>query len=112
MSYSNVKRRRLNAKISKELRFEMDEFLQRADTENPIICLIKDTDSRWIFGSYGPENIETVAPMLEEVGEVLLYELEDYLIACPQYDQISDLEGKSISCGNIGEGLLLNDADI
>jgi hypothetical protein len=112
MPYSNVKRGRINAKIAKELRFEMKRFLDNSDIVEPIICMLKETNSKWTYGAYGSDNIKTLAPMLEKIGEVLLYEIDNLIIACPQYDQISELEGKIIRRGNPGEGLLLDETNI
>ena len=63
---------------------------------------VSDSEHRWTFAAYGPENLEGLRPMYNEVGQPLLYEVDGLVAAIPQYHLVAELEGKTIGLGERG----------
>lgn len=96
--------KRIPGSISPRAREVMLEFLERAGSREAVICLMKGRatdetgrpgDEMWTFGTYEPENIRSLETDFAEMGHSLLYELDEMIIAIPQFhllDEIIDKE--------------------
>jgi hypothetical protein len=85
-------------------------FLDGITDYQPTLTLMKgwtdhDTELRWTYGAYGPDNIAHVAPEVEKLGYALLYAVEDLTVAIPQFQYLPLLKGKMFDLGD--KGLLL-----
>jgi hypothetical protein len=87
----------LDMKVSPELRTTLRAFLSRITDYEPTLCLMKDTDGRWSYGAYGPENIKHVGADLDRLGHSLLYRADELVFAIPQFQFLSELSGKELA---------------
>ena len=90
-----------------EARDRIDAFLARITEYPPTLTLMKgratgDTEERWRYAAYGPENIKHVEPALRELGKPLLYAIDGYIAAIPQFQLILEREGKCLGVGERG----------
>jgi hypothetical protein len=93
----------LDLQLSIELVQRVTRFLHSIKEFPATLCLLKgkalgeDTAPRWTYGSYGPDNISAVEPELAQLGHPLLYKVGDLIVAIPQYQLVSELEGKTLA---------------
>jgi hypothetical protein len=97
----------VDVKFTEEARSRIDAFLSLITDYPPILALMKgrasgDTVERWRYAAYGPENIKHVEPELLQLGKPLLYAVDGYVAAIPQFQFIHELEGKSLGIGERG----------
>ena len=77
------------------------DYLKRHGSPDAVICLLKvtmdvETEEKWIFGHYEPENIKSLEPQLAREGQCLLYELDSMIVAIPQFDRLDEIIGKEV----------------
>jgi hypothetical protein len=97
----------IDVTFTAEARRVIDAFLSSIVDYPPTLALMKgrasgDTEDCWRYGAYGPDNIKHVEPPLLELGKPLLYAVDGYIAAVPQFQFIHELEGKSLSVGERG----------
>lgn len=102
--------KKLNTKITDRLKEEIANFLDHSDVEAPTLCIMKgsvgeETEEKWIYGAYGPENIEKLVPEFRSQGYELLYDIDGLTVAVYQPRLISELGGKTLDSG--GDRLIL-----
>jgi len=83
------------------------QFLSRITDYTPTLCLLKghpenEPEERWIYGAYGPENIQALSPEFEKLGYGLLYKISGMVVAISMPDRIPELLGKTIDVGEKG----------
>ena len=96
--------KKLNTKITDRLKEEIADFLGHTEVEEPTLCLMKgsvgeETEEKWIYGAYGPENIEKLVPEFRSQGHELLYDIDGITVAIYQPHLISELDGKILDSG-------------
>ena len=99
-------------RIEPSTRKVLIDRLKRDGSPDAVICLLKgtindETDRKWFFGVYEPENIQSIEIGLVSVGQSLLYELDNMIVAIPQFDRLDEIIGKEMSLRS-GE-LVFND---
>lgn len=97
----------LDLTFSPEAKARVRAFLDSITDYQATLCLTKgwtdkDPEMRWSYGAYGPDNIAHVAPELESHGHALLYAVEELAVAIPQFQYLSELEGKTLDLGRKG----------
>ena len=95
--------------FSPQARAKIDAFLARITGYPPTLCIMKgrtlpETDDKWTYGAYGPDNLKALAPDLDRLGKPLLYAVDGLSVAIPQYHLVHELEGKVLE---LGEGCLI-----
>ena len=58
-----------------------------------------DTEERWRYAAYAPENVKAVTAMVAEHGKPLLYSFDGFIAAIPQFQLIDELAGKTLGLG-------------
>jgi hypothetical protein len=102
--------RRLRVKLLPEVRQVLESILSSAKDIQPTICFTKgrednEREERWTVGAYSRAQIIE----MERVGRPLLYSVERFVVAIPQYELINELEDKTFGLGP--HGLLLLDRE-
>ena len=97
----------LDLTLSLEVKAYIGAFLQGITDYTPTLTLLKarrddDTEDRWMYAAYGPENISAMTPDLESRGHALLYSFDGLVAAIPQFDLLSELAGKMLALGPKG----------
>ena len=97
----------VNVKFTAEAKGHIDAFLATITDYPPTLALMKgrasgDTVERWRYSAYAPENIKRVEPELLQLGKPLLYAVDGYVAAIPQFQLIHELEGRSLGIGERG----------
>jgi hypothetical protein len=95
--------------FSPQARAKIDAFLARITEYPPTLCIMKgrtlpETDDKWTYGAYGPDNLKALAPDYERLGKPLLYAVDGLSVAIPQYQLVHELEGKVLE---LGDGCLI-----
>jgi hypothetical protein len=82
-------------------------YLASSSVESPTLCLMKgrtsgESEDRWMWGIYGPDNIESLTSDLARLGHSLLYEFSGLTVAIPQFHLLPELIGKTLGAGARG----------
>lgn len=101
--------RTLDVKFTPEARARIVQFLASIRDYEPTLALMKgwtdsDPELRWRYGAWAPAHVERLGPAFEGQGHPLLYSVDGFVVAIPQYQFIPELEGKTLGLGN-GEEL-------
>src|SRR2546423_9311170 len=98
---------KLKVTITPEARNRALTLLANTDVHNPTLCLMKgrslgESEDRWGWGIYGPDNIKFLKPNLALRGHTLLYEVDGLMVAIPQSNFVRELDGKTLGVGERG----------
>jgi hypothetical protein len=109
--------RTLDVKFTPEARARVVQFLASISDYEPTLTLKKgwtDTDPelRWSYGAYAPANLEALGPEFDRLGYPLLYLVDGLLVAIPQYQFVSEIEGKTLGLGKGGLTVLTREPGV
>jgi hypothetical protein len=95
--------RPLRVKLLPEVTQALESILSSAKDIQPTICFTKgrvdnEREERWTVGAYSRAQISE----MERVGKPLLYSVETFVVAIPQYELINELEDKIFGLGAHG----------
>jgi hypothetical protein len=98
---------KLDVTITPEARNRAVTLLANTDVRDPTLCLMKgrtlgESEDRWGWGIYGPDNIKFLKPNLALRGHTLLYELDGLTVAIPQFNFVPELVGKTLGVSDRG----------
>ena len=97
----------IDVELTTEAREQALLLLANSSIATPTLCLMKgrasyDTEDRWRWGIYGPDNISQVTSDLARVGYGLLYDFAGFKVAIPQPQLLPELLGKTLQVGRHG----------
>ncbi len=97
----------LDLTLTLEVKAHFGAFLEGITDFTPTLTLLKarrggDTEDRWLYAAYSPEQIMVLTPELEAQEHALLYSFDGMVAAIPQFNLLPELSGNKLALGPRG----------